>query len=174
MFTLGKTHLIFIGIGLSVAVFGSGFLIGQKITKDFYLLEIEKIENSALKTENEYLTKKISIETELKNKVNEVIQYEQNTKADIERNFDSSMLLLNSVPDSENSTNKMQLPDIATVTASVSAGRKDQCHYTDNRNFKRLSERLLEQAKEYDMLKAKYNALVKVWKQTEQKLNNFE
>lgn len=174
MFTFGKTHLIFIGIGLSVAVFGSGFLIGQKITKDFYLLEIEKIENSALKTENEYLIKKISIETELKNKVNEVITYEQNTKADIEHNFNSSMLLLNSVPDSENSTNKMQLPDIATVTASVSAGRKDQRHNADNRNFKRLSERLLEQAKEYDMLKAKYNALVKVWKQTEQKLNNFE
>jgi hypothetical protein len=45
MFTLGKTHLIFIGIGLSVAVFGSGFVIGQKISKDFYLLEIEQIEN---------------------------------------------------------------------------------------------------------------------------------
>lgn len=174
MFTLGKTHLIFIGIGLSVAVFGSGFLIGQKITKDFYLLEIEKIENSALKTENEYLTKKISIETELKNKVNEVITYEQNTKADIEHNFNSSMLLLNSLPDSQDRSNKMQLPDIATATATVSAGRKDKCNYTDNRNFKRLSERLLEQAKEYDMLKAKYNALVKVWKQTEQKFNNFE
>lgn len=174
MFTFGKTHLIFIGIGLSVAVFGSGFLIGQKITKDFYLLEIEKIENSALKTENEYLTKKINIETELKNKVNEVMSYEQSTKADIEHNYNSSMLLLNSVPDGETSTNKMQLPDIATATATVSAGRKDQCHYTDNRNFERLSKRLLEQAKEYDLLKAKYNALVKVWKQTEQKFNNFE
>jgi len=174
MFTFGKTHLIFIGIGLSVAVFGSGFLIGQKITKDFYLLEIEKIENSALKTENEYLTKKITIETELKNKVNEVMNYEQNTKADIERNFNSSVLLLDSLPDSKDSTNKMQLPDTATATATVSAGRKDQCHHTDNRNFKRLSERLLEQAKEYDMLKAKYNALVKVWKRTEQKFNNFE
>lgn len=174
MFTFGKTHLIFVGIGLSVAVFGSGFLIGQKITKDFYLLEIEKIENSALKTENEYLTKKISIETELKNKVNEVIQYEQNTKADIERNFDSSLLLLNSVPDGENSSDKMQLSDIATVTATVSAGRKDQCYYTDNRNFKRLSERLLAQAKEYDLLKAKYNTLIQVWKQTEQKFNDFE
>lgn len=174
MFTLGKTHLIFIGIGLSVAVFGSGFLIGQKITKDFYLLEIEKIENSALKTENEYLTKKISIETELKNKVNEVITYEQNTKADIEHNFNSSMLLLNSLPDSQDRSNKMQLSTDATATATVPAGRKDKCNYTDNRNFKRLSERLLEQAKEYDMLKAKYNALVKVWKQTEQKFNNFE
>lgn len=170
MFTFGKTHLIFIGIGLSVAVFGSGFLIGQKITKNFYLLEIEKIENSALKIENENLSKKISIETDLKDKVNEVISYEENTKADIERNFDSSMLLLNSLPDSETSTNKMQLPDIATATTTVSAGRKDQCHYTDNRNFKRLSERLLKQAKEYDLLKAKYNALVEIWKQTEQKL----
>lgn len=174
MFTFAKTHLIFIGIGLSVAVFGSGFLIGQKITKDFYLLEIEQIENSALKTENEYLTKKISLETELKNKVNEVIQYEQNTKADIERNFDSSMLLLNSLPDSENSTNKMQLSNTATATATIPAGRETKCHQSDNRNFERLSKRLLEQAKDYDMLKAKYNALVKVWKQTEQKLNNFE
>lgn len=169
MFTFGKTHITFI----CIAVFVCGFLIGQKITKNFYLLEIEKIENSALKIENENLSKKISIETELKNKVNEVITYEQNTKADIERNFNSSMLFLNSVPDSENSTNKMQLPDFATATATVSAGRKDQCHYTDNRNFERLSKRLLEQAKEYDMLKAKYNALVKVWKQTEQKFNNF-
>lgn len=174
MFTFAKTHLIFIGIGLSVAVFGSGFLIGQKITKDFYLLEIEQIENSALKTENEYLTKKISIETELKNKVNEVIQYEQNTKADIERNFNSSMLLLNSLPDGETSANKMQLPNTATATATIPAGRENKCHNTDNRNFERLSKRLLEQAKDYDMLKAKYNALVKVWKQTEQKFNNFE
>ena len=170
MFTFGKTHLIFIGIGLSVAGFGSGFLIGQKITKNFYLLEIEKIENSALKIENENLSKKISIETDLKDKVNEVITYEENTKADIERNFNSSMLLLNSVPDSETSANKMQLPDIATATATISANGKDRCDNTDNRNFKRLSERLLKQAREYDLLKAKYNALVEIWKQTEQKL----
>lgn len=163
---LTKTHIIFI----CIATFACGFFIGQKITKNFYLLEIEKIENSALKIENENLSKKISIETDLKDKVNEVMQYEQNTKADIERNFNSSMLLLNSLPDSKDSTDKMQLPDITTATATISAGRKDQCHYTDNRNFKRLSERLLEQAKEYDLLKAKYNALVKVWKQTEQKL----
>lgn len=174
MFTFGKTHLIFVGIGLSVAVFGSGFLIGQKITKDFYLLEIEKIENSALKTENEYLTKKINIETELKNKVNEVMSYEQSTKADIEHNYNSSMLLLNSVPDGETSTNKMQLPDIATATATIPAGRETKCNNTDNRNFKRLSERLLAQAKEYDLLKAKYNTLIQVWKQTEQKFNDFE
>ena len=174
MFTFGKTHLIFIGIGLSVAVFGSGFLIGQKITKNFYLLEIEKIENSALKIENENLSKKISIETDLKDKVNEVITYEENTKADIERNFNSSMLLLNSVPDSETSTDKMQLSDITTATTTISAGRKDQCHHTDNRNFKRLSERLLKQAREYDLLKAKYNALVEIWKQTEQEINNFK
>lgn len=170
MFTFGKTHLIFIGIGLSVAVFGSGFLIGQKITKNFYLLEIEKIENSALKIENENLSKKISIETDLKDKVNEVITYEENTKADIERNFDSSMLLLNSLPDSKDSANKMQLSDITTATTTISANGKDRCHYTDNRNFERLSKRLLEQAKEYDLLKAKYNALVEIWKHTEQKL----
>ena len=173
MFTFGKTHLIFIGIGLSVAVFGSGFLIGQKITKDFYLLEIEKIENSALKTENEFLTKKISIETELKNKVNEVMQYEQNTKADIERNFNSSVLLFNSVPDSENSSNKMQLPPDADITAGTTAKRADQCHIKDNRDFKGLSEKLLKQAKEYDLLKLKYNTLLSIWKQTETKINNF-
>lgn len=167
MFTFGKTHLIFIGIGLSVAVFGSGFLIGQKITKNFYLLEIEKIENSALKIENENLSKKISIETDLKDKVNEVMSYEENTKADIERNYNSSMLILS---DSKDGTDKMQLSDITTATATIPAGRKDQCHHTDNRNFKRLSERLLKQAKEYDLLKAKYNALVEIWKQTEQKL----
>lgn len=167
MFTFGKTHLIFIGIGLSVAVFGSGFLIGQKITKDFYLLEIEKIENSALKIENENLSKKISIETDLKYKVNEVMSYEENTKADIERNYNSSMLILS---DDQNHSSKMQLSDITTATATIPAGRKDQCHHTDNRNFKRLSERLLKQAKEYDLLKAKYNALVEIWKQTEQKL----
>lgn len=166
MFTFGKTHLTFI----CIAVFVCGFFIGQKITKNFYLLEIEKIENSALKIENENLSKKISIETDLKDKVNEVIQYEQNTKADIERNFDSSMLLLNSVPDGENSTNKMQLPNTATATATIPAGRETKCHQSDNRNFERLSKRLLEQAKEYDLLKAKYNALVEIWKQTEQKL----
>ena len=169
MFTFGKTHLIFI----CIAVFGCGFFIGQKITKNFYLLEIEKIENSALKIENENLSKKISIETDLKDKVNEVITYEENTKADIERNFDSSMLLLNSLPDSKDSASKMQLSDITTATTTIPAGRKDQCHYTDNRNFERLSKRLLEQAKEYDLLKAKYNSLVEIWKQTEQEINNF-
>ena len=163
MFTFGKTHITFI----CIAVFVCGFFIGQKITKNFYLLEIEKIENSALKIENENLSKKISIETDLKDKVNEVMSYEENTKADIERNYNSSMLILS---DSKDSANKMQLPDIATATDTIPAGRKDQCHYTDNRNFKRLSERLLKQAREYDLLKAKYNALVEIWKQTEQKL----
>lgn len=169
MFTFGKTHITFI----CIAVFVCGFLIGQKITKNFYLLEIEKIENSALKIENENLSKKISIETDLKDKVNEVMSYEENTKADIERNYNSSVLLLNSLPDSKDSANKMQLSDITTATTTIPAGRKDQCHYTDNRNFERLSKRLLEQAKEYDLLKARYNALVKVWKQTEQEINNF-
>lgn len=163
MFTFGKTHITFI----CIAVFVCGFLIGQKITKNFYLLEIEKIENSALKIENENLSKKISIETDLKDKVNEVMSYEENTKADIERNYNSSMLILS---DDQNHSSKMQLSDITTATTTIPAGRKDQCHHTDNRNFKRLSERLLKQAREYDLLKAKYNALVEIWKQTEQKL----
>ena len=166
MFTFGKTHLTFI----CIAVFVCGFLIGQKITKNFYLLEIEKIENSALKIENENLSKKISIETDLKDKVNEVMSYEENIKTDIERNYNSSMLILS---DDQNHSSKMQLSDITTATTTIPAGRKDQCHYTDNRNFKRLSERLLKQAKEYDLLKAKYNALVELWKQTEQEINNF-
>ena len=163
MFTFGKTHITFI----CIAVFVCGFLIGQKITKNFYLLEIEKIENSALKIENENLSKKISIETDLKDKVNEVMSYEENTKADIERNYNSSMLILS---DDQNHSSKMQLPDITTATTTISANGKDRCDNTDNRNFKRLSERLLKQAKEYDLLKAKYNALVEIWKQTEQKL----
>ena len=166
MFTFGKTHITFI----CIAVFVCGFFIGQKITKNFYLLEIEKIENSALKIENENLSKKISIETDLKDKVNEVMSYEENIKTDIERNYNSSMLILS---DDQNHSSKMQLPDIATATDTIPAGRKDQCHYTDNRNFERLSKRLLEQAKEYDLLKAKYNALVELWKQTEQEINNF-
>ena len=160
---LTKTHLIFI----CIAVFGCGFFIGQKITKNFYLLEIEKIENSALKIENENLSKKISIETDLKDKVNEVMNYEENTKADIERNYNSSMLIMS---DSKDGTDKMQLSDITTATTTISTIGKDRCDNTDNRNFKRLSERLLKQAKEYDLLKAKYNALVEIWKHTEQKL----
>ena len=163
MFTFGKTHITFI----CIAVFVCGFLIGQKITKNFYLLEIEKIENSALKIENENLSKKISIETDLKDKVNEVMSYEENTKADIERNYNSSMLILS---DDQNHSSKMQLSDITTATTTISANGKDRCDNTYNRNFKRLSERLLKQAKEYDLLKAKYNALVEIWKQTEQKL----
>ena len=163
MFTFGKTHLTFI----CIAVFVCGFLIGQKITKNFYLLEIEKIENSALKIENENLSKKISIETDLKDKVNEVMSYEENTKADIERNYNSSMLILS---DDQNHSSKMQLSDITTATTTISANGKDRCDNADNRNFKRLSERLLKQAREYDLLKAKYNALVEIWKQTEQKL----
>lgn len=160
---LTKTHIIFI----CIALFACGFFIGQKITKNFYLLEIEKIENSALKIENENLSKKISIETDLKDKVNEVMNYEENTKADIERNYNSSLLIMS---DDQNHSDKMQLSDITTATATISANGKDRCNNTDNKNFKRLSERLLKQAREYDLLKAKYNALVEIWKQTEQKL----
>ena len=166
MFTFGKTHITFI----CIAVFVCGFFIGQKITKNFYLLEIEKIENSALKIENENLSKKISIETDLKDKVNEVMSYEENIKTDIERNYNSSMLILS---DDQNHSNKMQLPNITTATTTISANGKDRCDNTDKRNFKRLSERLLKQAREYDLLKAKYNALVELWKQTEQEINNF-
>ena len=174
MFTFGKNCLNFIGIGFTVAVFGSGFFLGQNITKNFYLLQIKKIENSALKTENKYLTKKINTERELKNKVNEILNHEQNTKSDIERNYDSSLLLLNGLSDSQDNSDQMQLSDIATVAASTSSGRKVKCDNTDNRDFKRLSKRLLEQAKEYDLLKAKYNTMLRVWKQTEQKLKDFE
>ena len=170
MFTFGKTHITFI----CIAVFVCGFFIGQKITKNFYLLEIEKIENSALKIENENLSKKISIETDLKDKVNEVMSYEEKDKQDIENAYSVSVSLLDAGLQSYSaSANKMQLPPDADITAGTTAKRADQCHITDNRNFKRLSERLLKQAREYDLLKAKYNALVKIWKQTEQEINNF-
>ena len=175
MFTFEKTHLIFIGIGLSVAVFGSGFLIGQKITKDFYLLEIEKIENTALKTENENLIKKIDTQTELKNKVNEVMNYAEKDKQDIENAYSVSVSLLDAGLQSYGqSAYKMQLPPDADITAGTTAERADQCHIKDNRDFKGLSEKLLKQAKEYDLLKLKYNTLLSIWKQTETKINNFE
>ena len=32
---------------------------------------------------------------------------------------------------------------------------------------------VFKQAREYDLLKAKYNALVEIWKHTEQEINNF-
>ena len=159
---------------MAVAVFGCGFYIGQKITRDYYILEIKSIENKALQIENENLIKKIDTQTELKNKVNEVMNYAEKDKQDIENAYSVSVSLLDAGLQSYGeSTYKMQLPPDADTTAGTTAKRADQCHIKDNRDFKGLSEKLLKQAKEYDLLKLKYNTLLSIWKQTEQKINNF-
>ena len=57
MFASTQINKIFIFLGVAVAVFGCGFYIGQKITRDYYILEIKGIENKALQIENENLIK---------------------------------------------------------------------------------------------------------------------
>ena len=174
MFASSQINKIFIFLGVAVAVFGCGFYIGQKITRDYYILEIKSIENKALQIENENLIKKIDTQTELKNKVNEVMNYAEKDKQDIENAYSVSVSLLDAGLQSYGqSTYKMQLSPDADTTAGTTAKRADQCHIKDNRDFKGLSERLLKQAKEYDLLKLKYNTLLSIWKQTETKINNF-
>ena len=175
MFASTQINKIFIFLGVSVAVFGCGFYIGQKITRDYYILEIKSIENKALQIENENLIKKIDTQTELKNKVNEVMNYAEKDKQDIENAYSVSVSLLDAGLQSYGqSAYKMQLPPDADITAGTTAKRADQCHIGNDSNFKRLSEKLLKQAKEYDLLKLKYNTLLSIWKQTETKINNFE
>lgn len=174
MFTSNQINKIFIFLGIAVAVFGCGFYIGQKITRDYYILEIKSIENKALQIENENLIKKIDTQTELKNKVNEVMNYAQKDKQDIENAYSVSVSLLDAGLQSYGqSAYKMQLSPDADITAGTTAKRTDQCHINNDSNFKRLSEKLLKQAKEYDLLKLKYNTLLSIWKQTETKINNF-
>lgn len=174
MFISSQINKIFIFLGVSVAVFGCGFYIGQKITRDYYILEIKSIENKALQIENENLIKKIDTQTELKNKVNEVMNYAEKDKQDIENAYSVSVSLLDAGLQSYGqSAYKMQLPPDADTTAGTTAKRADQCHIGNDSNFKRLSEKLLKQAKEYDLLKLKYNTILSIWKQTEQKINNF-
>ena len=174
MFASSQINKIFIFLGVSVAVFGCGFYIGQKITRDYYILEIKSIENKALQIENENLIKKIDTQTELKNKVNEVMNYAEKDKQDIENAYSVSVSLLDAGLQSYGqSAYKMQLPPDADTTAGTTAKRADQCHIGNDSNFKRLSAKLLKQAKEYDLLKLKYNTLLSIWKQTETKINNF-
>ena len=93
---------------------------------------------------------------------------------DIENAYSVSVSLLDAGLQSYGqSTYKMQLPPDADTASGTTAKRADQCHIKDNRDFKGLSERLLKQAKEYDLLKLKYNTLLSIWKQTETKINNF-
>ena len=49
MFTSTQINKIFIFLGVAVAVFGCGFYIGQKITRDYYILEIKRIETRIIK-----------------------------------------------------------------------------------------------------------------------------
>ena len=174
MFTSNRIYTIFIGLCLTVAVFASGFFTGQKITRDYYKLEIKDIENTALKLENENLIKKINTETELKNKVNEVIQNAQSDKQSIENAYSVSVSLFDSGLQSyDYRSNEMQLSDNAGTTNGTRPEGASKCNTDNNRDFKRLSKRLLDQAKEYDLLKVRYNTLLSLWKETEKKINNF-
>ena len=152
MFASTQINKIFIFLGVAVAVFGCGFYIGQKITRDYYILEIHKFCENCIDNSN----------------------YREKDKQDIENAYSVSVSLLDAGLQSYGeSTYKMQLPSDADITAGTTAKRADQCHIKDNRDFKGLSEKLLKQAKEYDLLKLKYNTLLSIWKQTETKINNF-
>ncbi len=174
MFSLDKMYLVFISLGICVAVFACGFYIGQKITGDYYRLEIKQIENTGLKFENEYLVKKINTESELKNKVNEVLSNGKEEKQNIENAYNASISLFDSGMHSDgNNTNEMQLSDNANVTAGTRSDRANKCDIRYNADFKRLSEKLLKKAKEYDLLKVRYNTLLSLWKESEIKINNY-
>lgn len=170
MFTFDKVKIISVLI-LIVSVFASGFLIGQKITMDYYKLEIKQLENKALQLENEYLVKKIDTEKELKNKVSEVLTNAETQKDSIDTAFNDS---LNRLQSNGSDSNKMQLPDNAGTTAGSKQAGKDKRYCDNGKDFKRLSKQLLEQAKEYDLLKVKYNTLLSLWQETESRINNFD
>ena len=102
--------------------------------------------------------------------MNEVLTNAENQKRDLNAVYNASVDRVQSLG---GSSNEMQLPDNATVNTRTESGRGNQC-YTENReDFNRLSKRLLELAKEHDLLKVKYNTLLKLWKQTEHEINNF-
>lgn len=170
MFISDKLKIISV-LFVFVVTFGTGFLTGQKVSGDYYRNEIKQIEIKSLQLENEYLIKKIDTQTELKNKVNEVLSYAETQKQDVDRAYTVSLNRLQQSHGTD--TNKVQLPSDASVTAGTTAKRADQCHIKNNRDFKRLSERLLIQAKEYDLLKVKYNSLLQIYQEAEQRINNF-
>lgn len=163
---------IFSVLFVFVVTFGTGFLTGQKVSGDYYRNEIKQIEIKSLQLENEYLIKKIDTQTELKNKVNEVLSYAETQKQDIDRAYTVS---LNRLQQPHNpGANKVQLPDNSRTYTGIKTARADQCHIKNNRDFKRLSEQLLNQAKEYDLLKVKYNSLLQIYQEAEQRINNFK
>lgn len=173
MFISDKLKIISV-LFVFVVTFGTGFMTGQKVSGDYYRNEIKQIEIKSLQLENEYLVKKISTENELKNKVNEVMNYAEKDKQDIENAYSVSVSLLDAGLQSYGqSAYKMQLSPDADITAGTTAKRANQCHIKDNRDFKRLSAELLNQAKEYDLLKVKYNSLLQIYQEAEQRINNF-
>lgn len=171
MFISDKLKIISV-LFVFVVTFGTGFVTGQKVSGDYYRNEIKQIEIKSLQLENEYLIKKIDTQTELKNKVNEVLSYAEDQKQNIDRAYTVSLNRLQQPHDP--GANKMQLPDNAGTYTRIKTTRENQ-RYCDNRkDFKRLSEQLLDQAKEYDLLKVKYNSLLQIYQEAEQRINNFK
>lgn len=171
MFISDKLKIISV-LFVFVVTFGTGFMTGQKVSGDYYRNEIKQIEIKSLQLENEYLIKKIDTQTELKNKVNEVLSYAENQKQDIDRAYTVSINRLQQSHDP--SANKVQLPDNAGTHAGIKTTGANQRHCDNRKDFKRLSEQLLKQAKEYDLLKVKYNSLLQIYQEAEQRINNFK
>lgn len=171
MFISDKLKIISV-LFVFVVTFGTGFLTGQKVSGDYYRNEIKQIEIKSLQLENEYLIKKIDTQTELKNKVNEVLSYAEDQKQNIDRAYTVSLNRLQQSPGP--GANKVQLPDNARTHTGIKTARADQCHCDNRKDFKRLSEQLLIQAKEYDLLKVKYNSLLQIYQEAEQRINNFK
>lgn len=171
MFISDKLKIISV-LFVFVVTFGTGFLTGQKVSGDYYRNEIKQIEIKSLQLENEYLIKKIDTQTELKNKVNEVLSYAEDQKQNIDRAYTVSLNRVQQPHDP--GANKVQLPDNSRTHTGTKTAGADQCHIKNNRDFKRLSERLLIQAKEYDLLKVKYNSLLQIYQEAEQRINNFK
>lgn len=171
MFISDKVKIISV-LFVFVVTFGTGFLTGQKVSGDYYRNEIKQIEIKSLQLENEYLIKKIDTQTELKNKVNEVLSYAETQKQDVDRAYSVSLNRLQQPHDP--GANKVQLPDNAGTYTGIKTAGANQCHCGNRKDFKRLSEQLLIQAKEYDLLKVKYNSLLQIYQEAEQKINNFK
>lgn len=170
MFISDKLKIISV-LFVFVVTFGTGFVTGQKVSGDYYRNEIKQIEIKSLQLENEYLIKKIDTQKELKNKVNEVLSYAENQKQDIDRAYTVSINRLQQPHGT--SADKVSMSDNAGTYTRTKTSRGNQCHCDSRKNFKRLSEQLLNQAKEYDLLKVKYNSLLQIYQEAEQRINNF-
>lgn len=171
MFISDKLKIISV-LFVFVVTFGTGFVTGQKVSGDYYRNEIKQIEIKSLQLENEYLIKKIDTQKELKNKVNEVLSYAENQKQDIDYAYTVSINRLQQPHDP--GANKMQLPDNPGTHTGIKTTGENQRNCDNRKDFKRLSEQLLIQAKEYDLLKVKYNSLLQIYQEAEQRINNFK